>query len=406
MRNRSILAIIYVSVAFASGCSYFDKKQTENTQPLEAREAENEVEEDKNSGPTKLNKKFSSSVKIQVAWRKKFGSGLEEHYLKLRPSFQDGVLFISDRNGELITVDAASGKLKWKIEEKNVEYTSSAGVGDGLVLVGTGDGRVIAREAKSGNLKWIVRTSSEVLAPPTSSDGITVIRSADGSLVGIDSKTGLEIWNYRREAPRLTLRGNSRPLADDGILFSALDNGRLLALDLRLGRSIWDKAITVPSGVTDLERMVDLDGDPVLTKDFIYVSSYQGGVTALSKVDGQIVWARQISSHNGLTRGNGRIYAVDEDSSLWALDENDGISVWKQEELKRRSLTDPVFFKNYIVVGDFEGYIHWINADTGEIVFRTRLDKKGITAPPIVADDMVVVRSVSGKTIALKPNKS
>ena len=156
----------------------------------------------------------------------------------------------------------------------------------------------------------------------------------------------------------------------------------------------------MPSGVTDLERMVDLDGDPLITEEFIYVSSFQGGVTALSKVDGQIIWSRQISSYNGLAQGDGKIFIVDENSVLWALNEEDGISVWKQRELERRFVTDPVFFKNYIIVGDLEGYVHWLSAETGEIVNRIRLDRNSILAPAIASGDTVVISSSSRKTIA------
>ena len=124
-------------------------------------------------------------------------------------------------------------------------------------------------------------------------------------------------------------------------------------------------------------------------------------MTALSKVDGQIIWSRQISSYNGLAQGDGKIFIVDEDSVLWALNEEDGISVWKQSELERRFMTDPVFFNNYIIVGDFEGYVHWLSAETGEIVNRIRLDRNSILAPAAASGDIVVISSASGKTIAM-----
>ena len=392
------ILIIGISPILIAGCSLFEEKQEElaNIEKKEEKE-----DQRKKNEPSELKKNFSPSIEVKTLWKKRFGAGLDEYYLKLRPSVKGENLFITDHGGELINVDLKSGKVHWKIKDKNVEYTSSAGLGDEMILVGTGDGRLIAREIESGSLKWIVRTSSEILAAPSAYKGITVVRSADGSVQALDSKTGSEIWNYRREAPRLTLRGNSRSLISDNVVFSALDNGRLVALDLRLGNMVWNKAITVPSGVTDLERMVDLDGDPIITEELIYISSFQGGVTALSKVDGQIIWSRQISSYNGLARGDRKIFIVDESSVIWALNEEDGISVWKQSELERRFVTDPVFFNNYIIVGDLEGYVHWISAETGEIVNRIRLDKNSILAPAVASKDIVVIRSSSGKTIAM-----
>ena len=402
MRVILLVTLLVFGITLLPSCSYFGQKEDkENSDQKDT----NEEEKEKQVGPTKLDKKFTPTIKVETLWKKNFGKGLGTHYLKLKPTAGEGIIFISDREGQLFSIETSSGKVIWKINDQNVEYTSSPGIGDGLVFVGTGDGRVIARESSTGILKWVIKSSSEVLAAPTSSGGITIVRSADGALVGLDSETGSEIWNYRRTAPRLTLRGNSKPAIDEGVIFSALDNGRLIALDLKVGRLIWNKAITVPSGVTDLERMVDLDGDPMITQDFVYVSSFQGGVTALSKVDGQIIWARQISSYNGLARGIGQIYVVDDKSAIWALNEEDGTSIWKQQKLKGRFLTDPVFFENYIVVGDFEGYIHWIDAKTGEIVFRNRLGKKSIMAPGVVTDGILIMRSVRGKTIAMRPNK-
>ncbi len=398
MKDIVRIFIIGIFPILIAGCSLFEEKQ-EELATVEKKEGKED--KSKKNEPSKLNKSFSPTVRVKTLWKKRFGDGLDDYYLKLRPSVKEESLFITDRGGELVNVDLKTGKVQWKIKDKNVEYTSSAGLGDGMILVGTGDGRLIAREIQSGSLKWIVKTSSEILAPPSAYEGITIVRSADGSLLGLDSKTGSEIWNYRREAPRLTLRGNSRPLISDNVVFSALDNGRLIALDLKLGNMVWNKAITVPSGVTDLERMVDLDGDPLITEEFIYVSSFQGGVTALSKVDGQIIWSRQISSYNGLAQGDGKIFIVDENSVLWALNEEDGISVWKQRELERRFVTDPVFFKNYIIVGDLEGYVHWLSAETGEIVNRIRLDRNSILAPAVASGDIVVICSSGGKTIAM-----
>ena len=398
MKHIIRVLIIGILPILIAGCSLLEEKPEESAN-IETKEEKED--QSKNSEPSKLKKNFSSSLTVKTLWKKKLGSGLDDYYLKLRPNIEGENLYITDRDGYLLNVDLKSGKLHWKVKDKNVEYTSPAGLGDGMVLVGTGDGRLIAREIESGSLRWIVKTSSEILAAPSAHKGITVVRSADGAVLALDSKTGSEVWNYRREAPRLTLRGNSRPLISDNVVFSALDNGRLIALDLKLGNMVWNKAITVPSGVTDLERMVDLDGDPLITEDFVYVSSFQGGVTALSKVNGQIIWARQISSYNTLARGGRKIFVVDEDSVIWALNEEDGISVWKQSELEKRFITAPVFFNNYIIVGDFEGYVHWLSAETGEIVNRIRLDRNSIVAPAAASDDIVVIRSVSGKTIAM-----
>ena len=243
MKHTTRILIIGILSILIGGCSLFEEKPE---QSVSIEKSEENEDLSKKNEPSKLEKDFSPSLTVRTLWKKRLGGGLEDYYLKLRPSVEGENLFITNRDGDLINVDIKSGKVHWKIKDKDVEYTSPAGLGDGMILVGTGDGRLIAREIESGTLRWIVQTSSEILAAPSAHKGITVVRSADGAVQALDSKTGSEVWNYRREAPRLTLRGNSRSLISDNVVFSALDNGRLIALDLKLGNMVWNKAITVP----------------------------------------------------------------------------------------------------------------------------------------------------------------
>lgn len=352
--------------------------------------------------PSELDKDFESSIEVETVWSKRIGKGAEELYLKLTPAVIGEFLFVSDRYGRLAATDLESGKVAWEIRDKKVQYTSGPGGGDGMVLVGTGDARVIAREADTGKLRWVARVSSEVLAAPSAADGVTVVRSADGTLFGLNSETGVEVWNYDRRVPSLTLRGNAAPVIDEDIVLAGFDNGRLVALDLRTGKPLWDNPLAIPSGRSDLERMVDVDAEPIVRGTTAYVSSFHGGVSAISVIDGQIEWSREISSYAELSEGEGNIYVTDENSSVWALDRETGASVWKQDGLDYRFATAPIYHNGYVVIGDFEGYVHWLRASDGKMVYRDQIEKVRIIAPAISAGDKLLSYTSNGRLVAMR----
>ena len=390
-------ALLAVLVLTACGCSTLNGEQEEKVQTETLNtEAEKVTKKD-----LKLSKELVNQLELRTVWSQNVSKGKENFYLKLNPAIIKDRVYVNNHQGELYCLDLKSGKEIWKIKDENVEYTSGIGIGDGRLFIGTGDGRVIAREVNTGKLEWVTRTSSEILAVPTADNGVTIISSSDGSVVGLDSTSGREIWNYRRTSPRLTVRGNSAPIIDGNSVISGLDSGRIVSLDLALGKLIWNKALTLASGKTDLERMVDIDADPVIEKSVIYAGSFQGGISALSALDGKTLWTREISTYQGLAIDDEHVYVVDDKSNIWALKKEDGISVWKQDTLRDRYLSPPVIFKGNLVLADFEGYAHWIDSKSGELLSHKRISKKPIIAKPLTKDSLILFRT-NRKVVALQ----
>lgn len=358
-------------------------------------------EESNAAAPTALTE-FESRIKVEDVWSKRVGKGVEEQYLKLRPFVLEGRLFVADRYGRLAATELDTGKVIWEVQDKKLQYTGGPGGGEGLVLVGTGDARVIAREADTGKLRWVARVSSEVLSAPTAGNGVVAVRTGDGKLFGLNAETGGELWVYDRSIPTLTLRGNAPPVIDDDLVLAGFDNGRLVALDLRTGKQAWESRLAIPSGRSDLERMVDVDGEPIVVGATVYVASFQGGVAAVSVIDGQIEWTREISSYAELAVGEERVYITDDTGGVWALDRHSGTSVWKQDGLSYRHPSGPQYYRGYVVVGDFEGYMHWLDATTGEFAYRAQIDDKRIITPAIPAGNVLLSYSSTGRLSAVR----
>ncbi|HCU88683.1 MAG TPA: outer membrane protein assembly factor BamB [Gammaproteobacteria bacterium] len=361
------------------------------------------LREKDNSVPPAELIEFEPTVEIEKVWSNRYGKGVDELFISLIPAPYNSRVFTADRDGRMIALNAETGEEIWTERSKKLRISGGPGTGDGLVFAGTSDADVIARDAETGEQKWIARVSSEILTPPRAAAGTAVVRTGDGKLFGLDSGTGKQKWVYDRTIPILTLRGTGAPVIHDNIVISGFDNGRLVALDLATGKQDWETRLAVPTGRSDLERMVDIDAEPTIVGDTVYISSFQASVAAVSIINGQLEWTREISSYSNLAVDESRVYVTDEKGNVWGLERDSGASVWKQEALRARQVTGPAIVGNYVVVGDFEGYLHWMHRETGNFVHRMRLDDNRILVPCRTIGDILLAFSSSGVLAAYQP---
>ncbi len=338
---------------------------------------------------------LEQAINIKKLWSTKVGGGTDGYYLKLSPVVGDDLIFAAERDGQVIALEIETGRSRWKTKTKK-PLSGGPGHGEGLVLVGTRDGEVLALSDEDGEVLWTAQVSSEVLSAPKADLGVVVVRTVDGKAFGLDASTGQRLWVYERAVPLLTLRGNSAPQLADGLAIVGFDGGILTALDITNGSQVWEKRIALPSGRSTLDRMVDIDGEPLIVDGAIHVATFQGRVAVVELETGKIAWVRELSSYAGLGVDADHVYLSDEQSEVWALERYSGNSAWKQEQLKTRSLTAPVSFGDYLVVGDFEGYLHWMDREDGTLVGRIRLDSSQIITTPFVVGDTLYAYSSKG----------
>lgn len=368
-------ALIYLSV-IVSGCAWLGDK--DNAAP-----------------PAKL-AAFEETVRLEKIWSRDTGQGTDGQLLKLVPVVSAGRVFVADRKGLVEALDAETGKRLWKTDTDAL-ISSGPGVGDELVLAGTSNGELIALNAEDGAIRWRIAVTSEILAIPREHLGVVIVQTVDGNLSGYDSDSGKRLWIFDRTVPALTLRGTSDPLIIDDIAMAGFANGKIVALDIRSGRQVWEATVAVPHGRSELERLVDVDADPVMYDGILYVISFQGQLAAVSLEDGTVLWSRELSSFSGLAVDNAQVYVTDDTSQVWALEKDSGRSMWKQDALLHRAVTGPVRFDKYVVVGDYAGYIHLFDVTDGKLAGRVRVDRAGIQQAPVVSGSRLYVLGAGGK---------
>jgi outer membrane protein assembly factor BamB len=178
-------------------------------------------------------------------------------------------------------------------------------------------------------------------------------------------------------------------------------SGKLAMLDLTRGELLWEVSVTAPSGRSELERMVDIDGDPLVRDGVIYVATYQGEVAAVSEDTGVVLWRRKLSSYAGMGADYSQLYVADAEDFVWAVDPGNGSALWKNKKMRYRKLSAPAVLGRYILVGDFEGYLHWLGQEDGRLLGRVRVAKSAISTAPIVADGVAYVYADGGEMVAV-----
>jgi len=345
--------------------------------------------------------KFKETLQIKRLWERDTGGGVGKLTLRLKPAVDSGLVYSADHRGRVTAVKLKSGDKVWSVDLKK-SISSGPSVQFGKVVVGTSSGEVIALNAKSGKIYWTSRVSSEVLSAPAIGSSVVVVQSIDGVITGLHGNSGKQVWRYKRQAPKLTIRGSSAPVIEGSRVYAGFDNGKIACLNLNSGRLLWERSVTAVRGRTEIERLVDIDTDPVVKDGILYVSTYQGKLAAISTRDVQILWTRKMSSIKSLAVGASNVYVTDEHSQVWAFDRNSGVSVWKQVKMRARKLTGPVIHGDYIVVADYDGYLHWLHRADGRLLGRYRGDSRGYIEAPIVIDDVLVALGKSGELTALK----
>ena len=352
--------------------------------------------DDDNTEPPAELTEFERTHFLNLQWSVSTDDNIEQQYLFIEPLLLKDRIVTAGRNGTLNVYELDDGDELAKIK---LAIPLSGGVGgtEDIWLVGSRNGELIAVSSSSADILWRSRVPSEILARPVVYNrNIVLVRTADGQILGVDIKTGKINWNYSKAIPALTLRGSSPPILSRSHFYTGLENGRLIAMSPIDGEVAWDIALTVPEGRSEIQRLVDIDGRSELYGRILYATSYHGRIAALDVTRGQILWARSFSSNTGVSVGTEAVYSSDDRGHVWALDRKNGATLWKQDKLQARSLTRPVIYRDFLMVGDVEGYVHVLSRFDGRFVARAQVDSAGILVPPIVDGDRVLVLTRGG----------
>ena len=316
------------------------------------------------------------------------------------PALAADSVYVAGRDGTVARLNAATGQTRWST---TLDARLSGGVGsDGrLVVVASDEGVVFALDADSGSVRWRARVSSEVLAAPAIGDGLVLVRSADSRVFAFGVDDGKRRWVYQRAAASLIVRAPAGLSIEGDTAYAGFSGGKLVAIALENGGPRWEATVAVPHGATELERVTDVEGVPIVQGREVCAAAFQGRVGCFDLRNGNPIWTREISSLTGVSLDARYAYVSDDRGGVHAFDRSSGRSVWKQDKLAYRQTSLPLPVGAEIAVGDLEGYVHFLARDSGAFVARFATDGGPIRAAPIKLPSGILVQTLSGRLYAL-----
>lgn len=338
----------------------------------------------------------TGDAQVRKIWSRRVARGQEGQFLFLEPALVEDTVYAATADGHVTAYNARNGRRDWWVDMSE-PLLAGIGADDAHLYVTTRSGDLIALDRETGEEAWRASMASEVLSPPQSNGNLVVAQTINSTLVTFDASTGQRRWQYDTNQPVLTYRGTATPYIDDARVITGFDNGRVVALDVRTGRVDWEYVISTPSGRTELERLVDVDGTPVVQNGMVYVTGYRGRVAALDLRSGGEQWSRPVSSLRapGVTRGE--VFVATADGQLIAYDLMARAERWRTSDFQWRRMTAPLAMGDYLLVGDFEGYLYAVRQDDGHVVGRTMVDEQGLRSDIIEYGDRILVFGNGGQ---------
>lgn len=338
-----------------------------------------------------------SSVGVKVLWQGSVGAAERDLFF---PVVSGNVVYAAGAAGQIAGFDVSSGRPVVRLDAGQ-RLSGGVGTGQGLVLAGTPKGEVMAY-GPEGRLVWKSQLSSAVLAPPQAAKGVVVARAGDGRVYGLDTANGTRKWLYQRATPALSVRSHAGVTIHGDRVFAGFPGGRLAAIMLDTGRVAWEAVVALPRGATELERVADITSLPLVDNRQACAVAFQGRVACFELQGGNAIWARDMSSVAGMAADARNFYITDEKDAVLALDKTTGASVWKQDRMSARRVSAPLAFGRYVVVGDFEGYVHFLSREDGSFAARIATDGSAIGAAPVALDlSSLVVQTRNGGVFAI-----
>ena len=343
--------------------------------------------------PTEL-EDYNSIAEPDVVWSKSVGESLTNY---LVPSVVGSSVYVAGGN-TVYRLDADDGDEVWSFD---TDAPVAAGVGsDGYIIaVGTAKGELVVLDAEGKKL-WSTFLTSAMDAVPLVGNGLVIVRTAYTRVTAFDASSGEQRWRYQRQAPSLTIKNASGMIFFGPMILVGQSNGYLLGLSAE-GRPVWQALISEARGITEVERLVDILGTPMVNRDLLCASAFQGRLVCMDATNGQLRFTHDVTAMTPPSADDRFVYIGNTASELYAFDRTRGYPVWKNEKLKWRGVRAITPMSGVVAVGDSEGYVQILNPESGDIIGRTRLDG-AIVSPAQSYEQGAIFQTEEGEVAFIK----
>jgi outer membrane protein assembly factor BamB len=341
-------------------------------------------------------KTFTPEINVISSWSVDVGNSVQGNF---SPALLGSIVYAASEDGYLVAINKSSGKINWKVKLPNKLKAGVAVAADTIAVVDVNN-NLIAFDIQ-GKQKWQVGTGVDIHSVPVGAPGTVLVRGIDFSVIAFSTSNGAQRWKYVRQLPPLTLRTNTSLDVNNARVYAGFPGGRLVALDLNSGSISWEGVLTSPTGTTEIERIADVTGTPIYSFREVCAASFQGKLGCLDAVSARPLWSVDFSAPNGLSVDDRYVIASNESGDLFAYSRSGGKLVWRMETLQRRVPSTPTSIGRAVAISDFEGYIHFIERDTGKTIGRTKVGSTYFTSQPVTIEGEGLLVQSRGGSVSL-----
>jgi len=348
--------------------------------------------------PTEI-KPYDKKASMELIWENKVGDNEVNNFNLV---FSEEFVIAATSDGSVRKMKINSGETVWK---KEFSQKIMIGVGGNIenILFIAEDGYLWCLDGK-GEAIWKIFVDGEALTTPVINNDKAYVRLANYGILQVDLKQGDVDWRYIHASPSLTFNGTSSLAFSDGIIYGGFGAGKLVAIHQKSGAFMWEATISQIKGVTDIERLNDVLSQPLINNREIYAASTSGDLTAIDRRNVNTIWTRKISSFKNLAFDGFDIYLAHKSDSLYSLDSKNGKTNWRNADLQYRRVTNPIITGDYVAVGDFDGYIHLLNIESGAIEGRAQITSNVPIGKNIhsMGDDKIIGMDMDGNVFYMQ----
>lgn len=339
--------------------------------------------------------------------------GVDKYFSIISPAFVGNTLYVSSRNGYVKAMDASDGSTLWSIDlddedensdKRSARLSAALDANQNYVAVGSENGYIYVLDAKDGHVVWKKYLEGEIVSKPafSGSGDALFVQDTRGRIFCLQSSDGSERWVAAKAMTSLRLRSQSSFIVvGDEYVISGQPGGKVGVYLQSTGALVNEVNISRAAGINDLERIADVSSTPLLLGDDLYATSYNGSLSVFSFNDNTMASTLGYSSSQNMDFDDNYIVITDDKGHVYCIDRQTGAEVWVNSRLTYRKTGAPAIYGNYVVVGDYEGYLYFMSLADGKIESMLACDNSAIYSSPVVHDGRLYVFANDGSIICL-----
>jgi outer membrane protein assembly factor BamB len=359
----------------------------------------------------------SAPLNFKEVWRVDAGAaGGYSTQLLASPLIAGNQVFTMDANGAVSAFGLNDGQRQWRTSTRP-KHVSMQNMGGGIafdsgrVYASTGYGELLALDAGTGKILWRQTLLLPARSAPLVANGLVAVVIYNDILLTFDAFSGTPGWRFSGNAgqPSGAAVGiTGAPAYADGIIVAGFSTGMLAAIDANSGTPLWEQSLAAGFGQASVVDFSDIVASPVIDNGVVYAINLGDTFMAVDLHSGVKVWTHGVGGNQSPASAGGFLFLLDGNQKLYAVHADDGLVSWvtqmpayKTPKKKGGPIlwTGPALVNGMLVLTSDHGEVAVVDAVSGATKETAKLGAPA-DMPPIAAGGVLLQLTRNAKLTA------